>query len=316
MARAPYTINFRFVGNAQSQTARRSVNEQSARDKRGRFQKVQEMFNTIVEDVALNAADRTYKNAKASLERSVAEVIQTEITQMARMIGRFLVQPEKAFGPAGVITSKQTEIAQQTRSLYGRTNVLYTDIGAFGSKWGSRGNEYLKRKKAAGFPGDWWLKTGKLREQLSSESLYKELGPVSVSFVKTGGTVKNPPKQTLSGRKGRLSATYQVGMLSVKVMERVTLDMLGNALNGGNNGKLVPSLFHDKKLAGKLLRRGETGYRPVLEPFLSYYLTRAIPNAVFNRTEKLISDTSVSRASRMGGGRGSEAGMGYSTGRN
>lgn len=301
MARPSYTINFRFVGNAQTGKARRSVNEQSARDSRGRFQKLQQMFNTIVEDVALNSADRTFKSAKASLEAGVQAEIQKEITQMARMVGQFLVQPENAFGPSGTITSKQTTISDQSRSLFGRTNILYTDLSKFGAGWGSRTNEYMRRKKAAGYPGSWWLRTGDLRRQLSNENLYKELGPIRVSFVKTTEPLTGKIKQTSSGRKGNLSATYSVGRLEVAVMERVTLDMLANALNGGNNGKLVPSLFKDKKLAGKLLRRGQTGYRPVLEPFLSYYLTRAIPNAVFNRTEKLISNTSAARAKRDGG---------------
>ena len=307
MARAPYTVNFRFVGNAQSQTAKRSVNVQNSRDSRGRFQKMQEMFNTIVEDVALNAADRTYQSAKASLEASVQVEIQKELTQMARMVGRFLVQPEKAFGPSGQITSAAKEMATQSRALYGRQNITYTDIGAYGANWGARGGEYLKRKKAAGFSGDWWLKTGTLRRQLSSQATYQQLGPIRVSFVKGVNNLKDA-KQTISGRKGNLSANYSVGTLNVSVMERLTLDMLGNALNGGNRGKLIPSLFSDKKLAGKLLRRGKEGYRPVLEPFLSYYLTRAIPNAVFLRTEKLISNTSVARIGRTSG-KGSAAGM-------
>ena len=135
------------------------------------------------------------------------------------------------------------------------------------------------------------MRTGSLRRQLSNVNLYKELGGVSVSFIKGVNNLKpQSVKQTLSGRKGMVSSTYSVGRLTVQAMDRVSTDMLANALNGGNSGKLVPSLFTDKTLAGKLLRRGATGYRPVLEPFLSYYLTRAIPNAVFNRTEKLISD--------------------------
>lgn len=313
MARAPYTVNFRFVGNAQTGGARRSANVQQARDSRGRFVKLQQMFNTIVEDVALNTADRTYQNARASLEKSVEHEIQKEISQMARMVGRFLVQPEGAFGPSGVITSRQTTIAQQSRSLYGRNNILYSDLESFGAGWGSRTNEYMRKKKADGFSGEWWLRTGKLRRKLRNESLYKELGPVSVTFTRTGNTLSNKAKQTSSGRKGNVSATYSVGQLNVQALGRVTLDMLANSLNGGNNGKLVPSLFKDEELAGTLLHRGRSGYRPVLEPFLSYYLTRAIPNAVFNRTEKLISD----QGSRftVDRGRGSDAGMGFGMGR-
>jgi len=228
---------------------------------------------------------------------------------MARMVGRFLVQPERAFGPSGTITSTQTTISQQARSLYGRQNILYTDLSAFGAGWGSRSNAYMKQKKKEGYTGDWWLRTGELRKQLSNEALYKQLGPVIVTFTKTDGEVKGEAKQTASGRKGNVSSTYSVGRLDVQVMGRVTLDMLGNALHGGNSGKLIPSLFSDKSIANKLLHRGATGYRPVLEPFLSYYLTRAIPNAVFNRTEKLIS-TDSAQLHRGNGGSNKNLGLG------
>ncbi len=320
MTRAPYTINFRFVGNAQTGKATRNASVHHSRDARGRFTKLQEMMNTIVEDVALNTADRTYRNAKKSLEESVEKVVAKEISQMAKMIARFSVQPASAFGPKGLVTSGQRVISQQARSLWGNKNVLWYELSQSDANWGRRTSRYLGWKRDNGYPQDWWRMTGELRKALAKESLYKDLGPVKVTFLKTGNTLTGKKvNQTISGRKGSLSATYQVGQLNVQAMGRITpemlpalMDRLGNGVNDAtpHGSSYIPSLFKDKKTRNKLLRFGQAGYRPVVEPFLAYYLTRAIPNAVFNRTEKLISDTSVARANRLGGGVKTSLGFG------
>lgn len=301
MARAPYTINFRFTGNAQTGKASRETSVNRSRDSRGRFTKLQDMMNTIVEDVALNTADRTFRNAKKALEEGVEQIVMREISQMAKMIGRFSVQPAGSFGPKGMVTSTQQTISQQARSLWGNRNVLWYELSQSDAAWGSRTKKYLNWKRENGYPQDWWKMTGALRKALSKESLYRDLGPVKVTFLKTGNTLTNKVKQTSSGRKGSVSATYSVGQLNVQAMGRISPDMLpalmdrlGNGVNDAtpHGSSFIPSLFTslDKKTRGKLLRFGETGYRPVIEPFIAYYLTRAIPNAVFNRTEKLISD--------------------------
>jgi len=300
MARAPYTINFRFVGNAQTGKATRQANVQKSRDARGRFVKVQEMFNTIVEDVALNTADRTYSRAKASLESGLKSAISAEIAQMAKMIARYSVQPKTARGPSGVITSTQTGISDQARNLWGNKNVIYYELNQTDAAWGTRSKRYMAWKNEKGYPSDWWKMTGELRRELGKKSLYESLGPIKVNFLKTGRTLDSKPKQTASGRKGMVSKTYSVGQLNVEVMGRITpemlpalMDRLGNGVNDATphgSSKLIPSLFKDEDTRNKLLKFGADGYRPVVEPFLAYYLTRAIPNLVFKRTEKLISD--------------------------
>lgn len=79
-----------------------------------------------------------------------------------------------------------------------------------------------------------------------------------------------------------------MGRVEVSVLGRITRDMLGNP------GTVQPSAWNTglfgalpQDVEAKLLNREEL-YRPFLEHFLSYYLTRSIPNAVFRRIEAIM----------------------------
>lgn len=298
--RESFVLNFRFMGNAQSGQAIRPTGANQARDARGRFTSLDNFARVMVQDVALNTATRTYNLAKQNLEANIKTEVAREISRMAKMIGKFVVQPGNARGPKGLVTSAQQTISAQARSLWGNKNVLYYDVGSSDARWKQRSKSYMGWKKKNNYPEDWWSMKGELRKALSQEALYQELGPVSVTFTKggnepTGGNIK----QTTSGRSGKVSATYQIGQVSVAVFGRITPAMLPSIMDtfsGGvgevtpGSGPYLPSLFKDEDVKNKLLHGSADTYRPVIEPFVSYYLTRAIPNAIFNRTEKLISD--------------------------
>lgn len=249
----------------------------------------------IVRDVALRTTDRFFKQARANLTRNVEADVRKEIAQMAHMVNKFLVQPERATGPKGRITPANPTVSDTGRQL-GRTN--YFDLESSNANWPERQLKYMKWKNAKSYGSSWWKNTGALQKALSNENIYlNNFGPVVVTFSKVKNQQLETPNKTLPGRQGRTSESFTVGRLEVLTFGKVTPDMLPS-LATGNVGDVTPKggntlsnlLPNDvgKKLSGA--SSGEMGrarqYRPVIEPFLSYYLTRAIPNAIYRRTER------------------------------
>jgi hypothetical protein len=191
--------------------------------------------------------------------------------------------------------------------------------------WAKRTRDYMQHKRKWGKPQRWWEYSGDLKKDLGSkgEGFYQEIfGPVRVTFSRppgrdargrftkhsnivrtkaydpsSGEDRGNVVNVTRSGQRGTVSADYEVGRLEVSVFGKITPRMLP-ALNGKTmNPKLaepadgpgIAQLFPNGETKTKLLttRQGER-YRYALEPFVSWYLTRAIPNAVWRRTESLV----------------------------
>lgn len=105
---------------------------------------------------------------------------------------------------------------------------------------------------------------------------------------------------THHGGAGRFAQDYEVGKLEVQTFGKITPRMLPalatpdwdpkNAKPTQGDG--VAGLFPNDGEGGtrnKLLGR-QAAKRYALEPFVAFYLTRAIPNAVWRRTEKLVTE--------------------------
>jgi hypothetical protein len=91
-----------------------------------------------------------------------------------------------------------------------------------------------------------------------------------------------------SGVPGRPTTKIGVGTVRVSVLSRISEDMLsdpGTRQPSAWNTGLFGYLQED--MERKLLNPSGF-YRPFLEHFLSFYLTRAIPNAVFRRLEEAV----------------------------
>jgi hypothetical protein len=204
-----------------------------------------------------------------------------------------------------------------------------TDIG----KWPKRQKRYLDWKREHGHPQKWWELNGELAKSLKDKDQYLQAwGPVNVLFTRArnqskakanmaqstlgqdGGALASTSRSSLksvthAGRAGRISAEYQVGKLEVIALGKITARMLPGlgeknmnpykAKPGGNIDGLAGMLADDgpggtrNKLLGKQALR-----RYALEPFASFFLTRAIPNAIWRRTELLIAGTGIRTAGK------------------
>jgi hypothetical protein len=133
---------------------------------------------------------------------------------------------------------------------------------------------------------------------------------------------KTAPKVTRTGASGLVSSSIQVGRLEVLVFNKITPQMMSGLRNfNPRNSRPAPDdpgvaqLFPDGRNRDKLLRKSASrrvfsyytradgskrrrrgvppdiitpSFRPAIDPFVSFYLTRAIPNAVWRRSESLV----------------------------
>ncbi len=283
---ANLNLNFRISTSAQT---RKPVQEQVKQGLGG-------FARFIVRDVALRTSERYYQAARSTLVRNVEQDVRKEIAMMAMMVNKFLVQPEKATGPKGTLVPAQKNVAETSRLLGGRIN--YFDLQSSNANWPERQLKYMRWKNARKYGTSWWKNTGALHKALSNDNIYlSSFGPVVVIFSKVKNQQLMNPQKTLPGRQGRTSESFTVGRLEVLTFGKITPQMLPSLASGnvadvtpdaGNTlSRLLPEEV-GRKLSGR--SSGEFGasrhYRPVLEPFLSYYLTRAIPNAIYRRTER------------------------------
>jgi len=131
----------------------------------------------------------------------------------------------------------------------------------------------------------WFKNTGRLQDQLASIGTYRSAyGPISIRFTPT--PLASPGGVSSLGRSGGGQSTrIMIGKLEVSPLRRINLnDLPGIGQKASYNPRLMNPLADS--VEKKLTSRPKQGkYRPVLEPFLTYYLTRRIPNAVYRRLE-------------------------------
>lgn len=314
---ADWQINFGFRSNAQSRTA--AVRQIKANS--------EAFARLIVDEVAIPARERSYRSLRHQLQRSVHKEVQSEIDRMAMVIGNGIMLPDAHTGPYGQMQIRGTAALSDTyRSFFG--NDMSFSRQSSGIKWHKRSKRYLDHKQrdpSARYRNKWFGYTGKLKDYLSnldSSDYEASFGPINVIFTRTRNPAK-PKNITTSGSAGGISAQVQVGRLEVLVFNKITPQMLpglstfnprqSNPLPGPGVAQLLPQNDNVAKLMNKSARRKTHKYyrhrdgsrhrrpnsatiqggvhRPAVDPFVAFYLTRAIPNAVWRRTERLITRT-------------------------
>lgn len=289
-----WIINVGFRSNAQSlETVQRKIRAGGLGFAR-----------MLVDDVAYTTAETAATTARRTLSTSIARVVNSEISRMATQIGKFLALPDKYAGPNGVMSIKG-RMSETARNLWGRNELF--DRKSTGIKWAKRTDKYLRWKRRSGWPARWWELTGSLSESLSNPAFYAEnFGPVRVTFRRTLPAHK-PERITLSGQSARPSMVYDVGQVRVSFLNRITPQDLPSLLSGNprdaqpSNSLGVARLISDPEVGGKLrtTARGQR-VRYALEPFLSFYMARAIPDAVWRRTERLLENPGFTRRAGSG----------------
>lgn len=287
---AELNINFGFTSSAQTL----SSDSRTIRAATNAFARI------IVEDVAYRAAVYGSTQAHKVLSGRLRQVVEAELATMAMTIGNSVAITGRARGPQGVMSAhgqpSQTAVNRDWyRSLY-NWNRNRTKI-----KWGKRNPEYLAWKQRNGHTDNWWEVDGSLSRYLGEPRTYTQaFGPIRVIV----DPAKNQDRArqrlgrnaqiTSSGMTGPATAEYEVAKVRVIALGNISPQDLpslrtenpDDAKPASGNG--LASYLKNADERTKLMTPawGDKQQRHVLEPFLSFYLTRAIPNAVWRRIEQ------------------------------
>lgn len=127
-----------------------------------------------------------------------------------------------------------------------------------------------------------WTKTGKLTVNYFGK-ITPQMMPGLSSFDPNSNPLPHPGVATL------LPKTKQRAKLLKKSFDRETITrkkfIFGEQSGTKRNGKPQFRYYTQKTTQTKT---GMAQHRPAIDPFVSFYMTRAIPNAIWRRTERII----------------------------
>jgi hypothetical protein len=245
----------------------------------------------IVSNVAVQYAEDTWNEAKDTLRARIEEDVRAELVNLSRMFREYIIgAPGSRTTPNGTLTTLAKGDERPQVSL---SSML--------PAWTVRSDQYMERKRAEGIGIGWFDNTGwvsssgypdspgLLRETFAGSDggmrrgsdVWEDIfGPVKVRIVRQNNAT---PESTL--RTGKKNVRMQVARISVAALGKVDNSMLSAFRS--SNPRLETVLDNYNPLLSVRLGVMRNGvYRPTLEPFLDFFLTRAIPHTVNERIRK------------------------------
>ena len=248
----------------------------------------------IARRVAFSYAEDSYNFMRKELEQTVERDVRRELVNLASLYRRHIIGANGATNrPAGVL-----------RSVIGGVEPLAL-AGALPA-WAPRDAKYIRRKifnragtgwfdnrawRGRGAPED----AGLLFREMRADTWETMFGPIRVRFYKSRKLDVEDAKAQINVASGR-NVKIQIGTLQVVALSKLTPQMLpglsagvvGMASDRGNDGLMKLVQNYDERLAFRLGQRSTLTkrYRPTLEPFLTFFLTRSVPSAMQRRIAK------------------------------
>jgi hypothetical protein len=240
------------------------------------------LANYVIQDIAFKAGERQRLNLSKNLRRDFAPIVERELSKMARQVATL------ALGLSGSTNAPTGSLkidGQISKAM--RANSSPMNISSVTGAWKERSKAYLKWKTKTYKTRKWFKNTGQLQSELKNTAAYHQAyGPMGVKFIPARGT--QPTLSSLGRSRGRLSNFIVTGRLEVTVFRRLGLNDLPKIGEQATYSKKRLSGFADsieKKLTGPDPKKA---YRPIVEPFLTYYMNRRIPNAIFRKVEQSV----------------------------
>ena len=241
---------------------------------------IRDAVGLAVNNVAFSVARNRQRRLQQNLQRDFAPIVERELLKMARDVSRMGVGIANYRNPPDGVLSIDGEIASV---MAGESSPM--SISSMTGEWAVRTPSYMRWKFRKYGTRKWFKNTGRLQSQLGKVGTYRSAyGPISIKFTPTGLGTAGMVVSGLGKSAGGQSTRIAIGRLEVKPLRRLRL---GDLPGIGEKATYNPSLMHpladsiERKLTGRKNR-----YRPVIEPFLSYYMGRKIPNAVYLKLEK------------------------------
>lgn len=260
--------------------------------------------SAIAREVAFRASEESYKEIKQTISTSLQADAKRELTFLMSLYKRHIIGA----------SANRSKPSGMLRYALGPSN---TDVGFDDENyaiadllpaWAPRSPEYLRQKRRRGWGQTWWSARGDLASQLNADTLLSAYGPIRVSVRRDISETDRVAQRGAAGqfRGARLNVPgyeqhikLNVATIRVFAMQAITPSMLPalasgtvNAMNSDEPTRghrfLAPLMAVNAPLAYRLGRLSyETHrYRPTLEPFLAWFLTRAIPNALALRIQQ------------------------------
>lgn len=234
-----------------------------------------------MQNVGFRAGRQQQELLKRNLYRDFMPIVERELQTMARDVSRMgvgLSEPNNPLPGSLAITGRIST------AMLGNSGPM--TIASVTGKWAERNKTYMKSKFKRYRTRRWLQNTGKLKAELAKIGTYQSAyGPISVKF--TPMKLNDVTMFAVGRSQGNQFRYIHTGNLSVTPLRRISLsDLPGVGQKAtGPNDKLLGKFNKDtkKKLVGHAKK-----YRPVVEPFLTYYLNRKIPNAVYRKLEDTI----------------------------
>ncbi len=285
-------LRIRFVLNAQGGKA-------AATQTRQRF--LNDFANNVVEQIAFRYSDEVYREMAGKLEAQFEADARKELVHMAALFRQYITGSQGSTNtPSGALTTLAGVNADSLpikRSIPG---------------WAPRTKKYLSYKQARTGNKNWFDARGLsarkdaaysgLKKNTRADVWIKAFGPIRATFSRStaattaAGARGAPAMKEFKLGPGRKKIV--VGTLRIFALTQITPEMLPALASGDprtmnsdveNDGLMNLVRSADTPMYHRLNRKSsdETGnrYRPTLEPFLAYYLTRAVPAAVAARME-------------------------------
>jgi hypothetical protein len=282
-----------------SQQAGRYTNSRPQGSKEEIEKKTFEAVNYAINDIAIKAAKSQQRNVQRQLESKMTGIVMKELSDMGRKIASSGIGlGGQARSPRGGSLAIEGPISRAFSAI-SPTNISPMSIQAVTGMWRERTQEYLRRKSKKYGHRKWWINTGDLKSQLISPRLYiGAYGPIRVRWIperietsyKTGAALRYSNMARGVGRSYHIS----VGHINMTVLGRITPQMLAAPGEPAYNSKFS-GLFDSMPQSVQNKLEGRWGPRVLVEPFLTFYLNRQIPNRVFSELEKSMKPIGVSR---------------------
>lgn len=235
----------------------------------------------ILKNVAYDYRQGMLSKMNGDIRRRIAQDAERELTYLAAKYRRSVIGISGSYGRSIVRTDLDT-VAGPSKAIAGREALL---TGRVNLNWQARTKKYMQWKASKGYGTAWFKNEGVwLKEMQFKQGWVQYFGPVRVTIVPSN---ENITKANIRGPKVYGKLHLKVATIGIKAMSHLTPRMLpglssprGDINQIGNHRALMNLLPDPIKW-----RLGREPYRPTLEPFLTFALTRAIPNAMYRRIE-------------------------------
>lgn len=283
----------------------RFVVGKSAGGERSAAERSRSFASAIARDVAIRASDDAFREVKKAIAASFQRDAKRELTYLMSLYRRHIVGAGATRAqPSGML--RYALEASDTDVGFDDENYAIADSLP---AWAPRSPAYLRRKRRQGWSQGWWSARGDLSRGLTADVLLQAYGPIRVSVIRD---TRETERVALPGLPGRFAGDrlrtnteadthikLNVATIRVYAMQQITPSMLPALATGVPDTMNSDSPSRGRRFLAPLYavnpdiyyRLSQTSYnthryRPTLEPFLAWYLTRAIPNALALRLQE------------------------------